>query len=285
MPFHHKFTLVAVLALFLGGCSCSCSDNQAAQQNGGSTESAGLTDAEILACKHPLAPAWKLARDVEAHIVKDVHDYTAVLSSKERFPEKDEPYVTRKTLIKIRHQPFSAFFRVLEPASGKGDEAIYVEGKNNNEAVAHTTGVTGWLVGNLNLDPKGGRLMKDQHYPMTDVGILNLCRRLKDQAAKEMRYGDCEVTISEDAKIDGRPCKCVTVVHPRRRKEFIFHKAKIYIDKQWNVPVCIEAYDWPDAPGGETPLIERYEYDDLKINPGLTDLDFDVKNPEYGFKK
>jgi hypothetical protein len=289
MSILHKFEIAAFLALLLGGCCRSCSEDAAGRpQTGSAADSAArpaLTEQQLLESKHPLAPAWKLARDVVAHIEKDVRDYTAVLVSRERF---DGKYVDRKTFIKVRHQPFSVYFRPLEPASSKGDEAIYVEGKNNGEVLAHTTGVAGWLVstfkGNLSLDPKGSRLMKDQHYPMTEVGILNLARRLKDQAAKDMRYEDCEVTFT-DVQFDGRPCTCVTVVHPQRCKEFLFYKAKVYVDKKRDVPLCYESFDWPEKPGKEPQLIERYEYRDLKLNPGLTDLDFDVKNPKYDFSK
>ena len=36
--------------------------------------------------------------------------------------------------------------------------------------------------------------------------------------------------------------------------------------------------------GPETlPLLESYSYLDLKTNVGLTDADFDTKNPEYNF--
>lgn len=280
---------MALLALTLEGCKQSTAESPAGKTgNNGSAAvpaSEALTEKQILASRHPLAQAWKLAREVKTHIEKDVQDYTATLISRERFPEKKGEYVDRKVSLKIRQQPFSAYFRALEPEKDKGGEAIYVEGKNDGNALVHTTGITGWALGTLSLDPKGKILMRDQHYPMTDVGLHNLTKRLMEQAAKDMRFGDCEVTYSEDAEIDGRPCTCVTVVHPKRRKEFIFHKAKIFIDKEWNVPVCYEAYDWPPAPEEEPVLLERFEYRDLKINPGLTDFDFDTKNPEYNYSK
>jgi hypothetical protein len=287
MSIRHPVKILACLTLIIAGCSPSTSDPPAGTvQNGVSPSSSGtLTEEQILADKHPLAPAWKFAREVEDHIRKDIHDYTAVLATRERFPDQQEPYVDRKISIKIRHKPFSAYFLVLEPKDHKGEEAIYVEGQNDGKAIVHTTGLTGWVIGNKSLDPTGAILMRDQHYPMTDIGFLNLARRLQEQAAKDMQYDDCEVKFSEDAKFDDRPCTCITVVHSERRKEFIFHKAKVYVDKQWKVPLCYEAYDWPSTPGGEPPLIERFEYHDLKINPGLTDLDFSIKNPKYGYYK
>ncbi len=51
-----------------------------------------------------------------------------------------------------------------------------------------------------------------------------------------------------------------------------------------NVPIRYESYDWPTEKGGEPILVEEYTYLNLKLNNGLTDLDFDVNNPKYQFK-
>lgn len=49
------------------------------------------------------------------------------------------------------------------------------------------------------------------------------------------------------------------------------------------MPVRYAAYSWPSRPGGGPELIEEYTYLNLKLNPGLTDQDFDYHNPEYNF--
>jgi outer membrane lipoprotein-sorting protein len=43
------------------------------------------------------------------------------------------------------------------------------------------------------------------------------------------------------------------------------------------LPIYVEIFDWQNE------LVERYGYRDLRLNPGLTDADFDPKNPAYGF--
>ena len=50
-----------------------------------------------------------------------------------------------------------------------------------------------------------------------------------------------------------------------------------------NIPIRFEAYDWPGA-AGQPQLIEEYTYVNLKLNNGFTDADFDIRNPNYGFK-
>jgi outer membrane lipoprotein-sorting protein len=80
-----------------------------------------------------------------------------------------------------------------------------------------------------------------------------------------------------------RPCISITVMHPQRRTAFIFHIARIFIDKELMVPLHYEAYDWPEQPAGPPVLLESYTYTDLKQNPGLTDEDFNPRNPAYHF--
>jgi hypothetical protein len=86
------------------------------------------------------------------------------------------------------------------------------------------------------------------------------------------------------AKVSGRDCTCIQVVHTQRRKEFIFNMARIFVDNQLNVPIRYEAYEWPKEPGGPPMLVEEYTYVNLKLNNGFTDQDFDPRNPNYQFQ-
>ena len=74
-------------------------------------------------------------------------------------------------------------------------------------------------------------------------------------------------------------------MHPVKRRDFLFHIARIFVDKELMVPLRYEAYDWPAKPGEPPPLLESYTYARLKLNPGLTDADFDPNNPQYNFVK
>jgi outer membrane lipoprotein-sorting protein len=75
------------------------------------------------------------------------------------------------------------------------------------------------------------------------------------------------------------------VEHPVPRRNFRYHKALIFIDDQLNIPVRFEAYDWPKQEGGQPLLLEEYTYVNVKFNVGLTDADFDPRNPNYKFYK
>ena len=64
---------------------------------------------------------------------------------------------------------------------------------------------------------------------------------------------------------------------------FEFFLAQIYIDDERMIPIKYASFSWPKAPGGTPVLLEEYTYLDLAFNVGLTDLDFDQKNPAYKF--
>jgi hypothetical protein len=61
--------------------------------------------------------------------------------------------------------------------------------------------------------------------------------------------------------------------------------AQVFMDDEWKIPVRYAAYGWPNKAGGEMDVIEEYTYQNIKINVGLTDKDFDVANSDYNFHK
>ena len=64
------------------------------------------------------------------------------------------------------------------------------------------------------------------------------------------------------------------------RRNFVFHMARIFVDKELNLPIRYESYDWPKEPGGPPELMEEYTYLNLKLNNGFTDADFDIEESE-----
>jgi len=127
--------------------------------------------------------------------------------------------------------------------------------------------------------------MQGNRYPITEVGILNLTRRLVEVGESDRKFGECEVREYPNAKINDRTATCIEVKHPVPRGNFRYHLARIYIDDELNIPIRFEAYDWPKENGGEPLLLEEYTYVNVKLNVGLTDVDFDPRNAQYKFYK
>ena len=229
--------------------------------------------------QHPLDPAIEIAKSALQNIKDNVRDYSCTMVKRERINGKveDEEFL----FVKIRHEPFSVYTYFLAPSKLKGQEAIYVAGRNDGNLLGHGVGIQK-VVGTVSLKPTSPMAMRGQRYPITEIGFLNLTKRLVDVAQNDRQFGECEVKFQK-AKINKRPCTMIKVVHPYPRRNFLFHEARVFLDDELNVPVRYEAYDWPSEQGGQPQLIEQYTYVDIKINQGFTDTDFDVHNPNYGF--
>ena len=231
--------------------------------------------------EHPLMPALRWARQ-GLPAVEAIQDYTCTLVKRERIGNAlgEDQYVA----LKVRHKPFSVYLGFLAPASLRGQECIWVDGANNGKMWAHGTGMQDKLFGTVSLSPDANLAMRGQRYPLTQIGILNLTRRLIEVASEDVKYGECEVKYFKGAKINDRVCTCVQVVHPVPRKNFLFNVARIFVDDNLNIPVRYEAYDWPKMPGGQPEMIEAYTYVNMRLNAGLTDADFDIHNVAYHFR-
>lgn len=230
---------------------------------------------------HPLAPLLQWARQESAGIGRNIADYSATLVSRERSDGKLGDY--ESVFLKIRHRPFSVYAYVVSPEDRKGDEAIYVEGRNDGKLLGHTTGITGRMLGTVSLDPGGPIAMQGQNHPITDIGILNLSQRLVRIAENDIRYSESQVRFVQGVKVNDRAGTCIEWIHPTPRRNFRFHILRVFVDDQLKLPIRSEKYDWPKQAGAAPELIEEYTYLNLKLNNGFTDADFDARNPRYAF--
>ena len=214
------------------------------------------------------------------HAIEQMPGYTARVVKRERIGGKvgDHEFM----YVKVRHRPFSVYMYFLGPAKVKGQEAIYIDGANDGKMWAHGTGIRG-LVGKVELKPTSPLAMNGQRYPITELGVQNLVRRLLEVGEKDTKYGECDVSFIEGIKINERSCTCIQVVHPVPRRNFLFHIARIYVDDEMNIPIRYEAHDWPKDKDGKPQLIEEYTYLDFTPNDKLSDADFDHRNPNYNF--
>jgi hypothetical protein len=238
------------------------------------------TDAGALAPaqpnEHPLMPVLRWAKQ-GLPAIENLQDYSATLVKRERIRGKLSGY--EYLSIKIRHKPLSVYARFLAPVGVEGQEVIYIAGQNQGNMWAHKarSSLT------VSLRPEGLLAMNGRRYPLTEIGLVNLVRRLVEVGEQDVHYGECEVKYFMGAKVDKRPCTVIQVVHPVQRDTFSFHLARVFVDDELKVPIRYESHYWPREPGGEPLLLEEYTYLDLKMNNGFTDADFSPENPEYHF--
>lgn len=231
---------------------------------------------------HPIDASLAIAHRVQEHIKKDIKDYTCIFVKQERI--NGEMVGPQFMAAKVRQQPQSVYFKFLKPDDVKGREVIYESGANDGNLLAREGSGLKRVLGVFKLDPKSALAMAGQRYPITDAGMTHLVKRLIEVAEQDRRYGEVEIHFYKGAKVNGRSCLVIEVTHPTPRRVFIFHLARVYIDDELQVPIHYEAFLWPKKPGEPPPLDESYSYLNLKLNVGLTDADFDPKNPKYGFE-
>jgi hypothetical protein len=250
----------------------------------GCKESAGASKPQ----KKPVDPAHqaleeslKIAQE-SLKKCESIKDYTCVMLKRERI---NGVLLEQETMfMKIRHEPFSVYTRFEAPESKKGQEAIYVEGKNDNKLIAHSPHLPGKLLGTLRLRPEGWVAMRDNLHPITDAGIKNLLLQTLELASEHRDFLQrCETRFIEGKTIDDRPCKTLEIRSPAPYLGIRMAIARIYLDVEWNLPVGYESYEFADDPKAEPLLLEQYFYTQLKFNQNLTDSDFDPDNPEYGY--
>jgi len=239
---------------------------------------------------HPLDPALDIAKDALKVVQETITDYTCKIVKQERIKGELQPQEFMEAKIRNRKMqdgkiitPLSVYMKFVQPDNVKGREVVWIEGKNNNKLRAHEGGAAGRFLPSVWLDPDGALAMRGQLHPIYDIGVENLVLKLIERGQKELKYPECEVNFIKNAKINGRVCTVLQVMHPIQRPHFEFYKAEIFLDDELKFPVRYAAYYWPAKPGDPEPVLEAYTYLNVKTNVGLKDADFDSENPNYNF--
>jgi hypothetical protein len=212
----------------------------------------------------------RLQRSRDAYAA--IKDYTAGIYMRERIDDELTP--AARGAFKFR-KPFAVYLRWDEGAN-KGLEAMYVRGKYDDKVVAHPAGLLGlktyWL------DPKGALAMRGSRHPITEAGIGNMLEILdanRRRAVAENRASARRLPEQPNPGPAGPRYELLVAGKPSNA--FYCRRAVVTFDPKTHLVAAAQIYDWSDA------LIEDYRYSNLRLDVGLTDRDFDVENPAYGF--
>ncbi len=213
--------------------------------------------------------------------VERYRDYTCLFVKRERVQAQliGPQYME----LKLRHQPYSVYMRFRKPESLRGQEVIYVEGQNDNKMIAHGVGLQA-VLGTMKLNPEGTLAMSGNRHPITNAGMKRLLEKLlhlaEEHAADAQR---CRVQLIPGCKVNGRSCTLLQLNNPNPKSKLPLAIGRLFLDDQWNVPLHFQAYDWINR-GKTYVLVEEYSFTHIRFNTGLTDRDFDPKNPNYRFE-
>ncbi len=249
-------------------------------------------DREVLTSS--IAEVLRIAEDSLKRLRQDVDDYTATLIKQESI--NSVVGETNEMLVKVQckhrggatdeSQPMRVYLRFIQPASVAGREVIWCEDLHDGKMVAHEAGLMGMLT--VRLDPNGMIAMRGQKYPISDIGLTNLLKKLIERGQQDRENPNVSVTITKNIEIDGLNCDLIQVrrSEPSGRPDD-FSLAEICLDRTRSLPIRYTAYGWPtDGQSVDTklPVLESYTYLNIKTNVGLTQADFDPANHEYQFR-
>lgn len=210
--------------------------------------------------------------------VSRLKDFTATFSKKEW---KDGKQLDKEvTQMKWRKNPRSVYMKWIGETD-KGQEILWIKGKNDNKLKAHQGGFLKFVA--VNLDPNGNMAMKKSRHPVMEAGFDHTVHLI----AKDMKLCNehpdwgCKVKDIGVQKVNGVKSYCYEAETPKdKHKEFYSYKAHICMDLKRHLPNKVQIYDYED---GKVRLVENYNYENVKVNVGLTDKDFDADNKEYNF--
>lgn len=234
------------------------------------------TDAEAPR-EHPLKAAIRIAGQARDQ-ARELTDYQAVFTKSELVRGR---MFASQMQMKFRSQPMSVYLLFVNKEHA-GREVLYVAGQNNGMMLAHETGLKA-LAGTVPVDPQGDLAMSEARHPITQIGLANLAEGVILQWEKESAFGESDVKYYAEAKLAERDVLVIESSHPQRRNQFPFAITRLWIDKESKLPVRLQNYDFPHAPGGKPVLVEDYTYTNIQPNVGLRPVDFDVRNPAYKF--
>ncbi len=215
-------------------------------------------------------PLGWLAQGRKYH--QSIRDYTCTLIKQERVNGKlqEENYID----MRVRNYPFSVYMRWLTPNQFSGQEVCYVDGRNNNQMRVHFKKGFKATVGWVSVDPRDPRVSQHSRHAIYEAGIGNLIEQTYRHWEQQRQNNKILVKTAEYL-FNNRACNRIETVHTEHDPRSYCYRSVLYLDKQTNLPLRIENYDWPQAGGqplGE--LMETFSFLNLRANVGLPDSQF-----------
>ena len=238
--------------------------------------------------RHPIEPAIERAKECLQHSHRHISDYTAIATMRQR--QEDGTLASEVTFLKVRDRkldeegslvvPFAVYMKYLEPKLKAGREVIWVEGANDGKLIGHEPGLLNFT--RYHLPPDGFLAMAGQRYPIWEIGLEKMIEKSIVHGEEERKDEQCEVEFIKGT-VDGHSCTIHQIMHSEKKPQDTFYMAQMFIDDERHIPLRYVCYLWPEAEGEDPPVDEEYNYQDVKLNVGLTDVDFDPDNPEYNY--
>jgi outer membrane lipoprotein-sorting protein len=201
-------------------------------------------------------------QDYVAEIHKQVHKNGEL--------ERDE-----QTIIKFQ-KPFKVYLKWLS-GNNKGAELLYVEGQNDNKMIVRKKVV--FSMKTMELSPEGFWVRKFSKHSIRDAGFAGIIAMSWKQFEEAKKHNDVLAVSCSMEEVNGRPAhKLVLVVSPQGKNNGYYCRSAVeYLDAEHFLPIKVTFWLW------ENEEVESFTFNNVRLNVGLKDKDFDRENQEYHF--
>jgi hypothetical protein len=204
-----------------------------------------------------------------------VADYTARFVRQERIGGALRP--REEALIKFKRPDWLYLRWTAGPPRGR--EILFVGGRDGGRILVHQPGLVSGLF-TLVMAPDHPRVLKESRHPVTDAGIGRLIELILADARRGLERGELTLLERDEANGQAPRVRRIEGILPRDPgRGYYAWRVLVSIDLQSGLPVGARLFDWEER------LVADYAYLDLRLNPGLTERDFDPANPDYGFPR
>lgn len=198
-----------------------------------------------------------------------VKDYEGLLIKQERIRGKLED---KQTILVRSKKPASLYMKWIEEPH-KGREVIY-RPRIDERIVVHEGGVLGFLTVRLKLDSP--LVTRSSNHTVDHLDLSYSIEQIVASLVAGMENDDVKLEFKGIRRDAGR---ALYIVDSRFGTKGGYYAPRSVVghDRETGLPLYFANYDENDE------LWEEFDRIDTKFNVGLTDADFDPKNPGYDF--
>jgi len=225
-----------------------------------------------------------LAALIEARqrLVRESRDYACNFVKQERIGSAIR--AEQEVSVKFRPQPFSVMMHFVRNP-GLAQRAIYIKGKWTDAdaddpalrelAICQPGKALALILPSIKQPINGTMAKRTSRRSMDEFGFERALDLLIKYCTIASDRGELKLEFKGESHFDGRPVWVIRRVLPYMEESGRYpdHIANVYIDKAYHVPVAVYCYAADDD--DPMSLLGKYEYRNIRFDPGFTDKDFD----------
>ncbi len=280
---HDRRAMLALMASATVGMQCSTTRTGASRtfQNELTIErdvalatihSIPANDPERQAREHPLA----YLRDCLEHYRSFVRDYSCTFVKQERVGANLKP--EQITEVRFRERPVYSVNMRWTHNEDAASHVLYVEDRwederGNDQAYVVPGGMLK-LLGKLKQPIHGDLAKSVSRRTIDQFGFGKSLELILHYCEKAYAEGQLTLRMVGETTVNGREAYVFERLLPYTGQEEVYpdRLLRFCVDKEWRVPVVV--YQYADDAGDE--LLGRYALENVSMNPGLPDSDFEI---------